>query len=274
MKNIMINHKEDNFMELLKDKIAIVTGGASGMGAAYAKRFIEEGARVIFTDINEELGTAYQVELGNQAEFYKHDVADEQQWKDLASLVKEKYGHVDVLVNNAGIGGNKPILDFPVDLYMRVVSVDQVSVLLGMKYIGGLMAKQGSGSIINIASTSGLDGQIFGAAYCSAKWAVRALSKTGALEFAKYNVRVNCLLPGFVDTPLVSAPEYAQLRANYETTIPLGRAGKVSEIAKACLFLASDMSSYCNGTELVVDGGLSSNAHAYSDYMIRNLKMW
>lgn len=261
-------------MELLKDKVVIVTGGASGMGAAYAKRFIEEGATVIITDINEELGTSYQAELGDQSMFYKHDVADEQQWKDLAALTKEKYGHVDVLVNNAGIGGNKPILDFPVDLYMRVVSVDQISVLLGMKYIGALMVAQGSGSIVNIASTSGLDGQLFGAAYCSAKWAVRALSKTGALEFAKYNVRVNCLLPGFVDTPLVAAPEFAELRAGYEETIPLKRAGNVAEIAEACLFLASDMSTYCNGTELVVDGGLSSTAHAYSDYMIKNLKMW
>jgi NAD(P)-dependent dehydrogenase (short-subunit alcohol dehydrogenase family) len=261
-------------------KVAIVTGAASGIGAASARLLAREGARVVCTDMDEARGQAVAAEIGHaggEACFVGHDVVDEAHWERVMQSAFDRFGGVHVLVNNAGIapaGGGGPIEGKTLANWRRTLAVDLDSVFLGCKH-GILAIRQttqhaGSGSIINISSILGLVGQANASDYCAAKGGVRLLSKSAALECsaAGYRIRVNSVHPGYIDTPMVrgsmerrrvtqnvSVSEAEQLLVSQH---PIGRLGVAEEIAQTVLFLASDESSFTTGAELVVDGGYTT----------------
>lgn len=256
---------------VLQDKIVIITGAAGGMGTSHVQRVLQEGAKVVLTDINKELGETFVTRLSSpSAVFLTHDVASEESWKSVVEQTVERFGRIDVLVNNAGIGGIKHIVDMSVEEYMRVIAIDQLSVFIGMKLVAPIMKKQGGGSIINISSVSGFNGSIGGAGYASAKFAVRGLTQTAALEFGPSNIRVNSIHPGIIATPLLGAAKDIQpLLEEFGKTVPLRRFGESREVSEAVLFLASDASSYLTAAELVVDGGMMASSHVFSDWLAK-----
>ena len=225
-------------MSRLQGKVAIITGAASGMGASHTKAFLREGAHVVFTDVNKEAGEKFSTELNNEnAIFVYQDVSMDEDWPPVVQATLRAFGRIDILVNNAGIGGHKHIVDMTADEYLRVIMIDQVSVFLGMKYVSRIMKEQGGGSIVNISSVSGFNGSIGGAGYTSAKFAVRGLTQTAALEFARDGIRVNSIHPGVIKTPpILKLPNIEK----FIDTVPMNRPGEVSEVSEAVIFLASD----------------------------------
>lgn len=241
-------------MKKLENKVAIITGGAAGMGEAHSRRFIEEGAKVVFSDINEEKGKILAEELGENALFIKHDVTDEEGWKDLVKKTEEKFGPVDILINNAGISPILSIEHSSLDDYMNVIKINQISVFLGIKYVVPSMKKNNKGSIVNISSINGLTGGAFG--YTDTKFAVRGMTRAASKELSKYNIRVNSVHPGVINTPMVqSSPAYEQIEKMVKM-LPLKRMAEPEEISNLVLFLASDDSSYSTGSEFIADGGM------------------
>lgn len=242
----------------LKDKTAIVTGGSSGIGRATALRFSSEGAQVIVVDINEELGneTVQMIkENGGDAVFHRADVSVPEQVESLVKTTIENFGKLDIMVNNAGIShGEKKIIDVPIEDWDNVVDVCLKSVFLGMKYAIPEMLERG-GSIINTASVAGIKGQKLLAGYTAAKSGVIAITKSTALEYGKYNIRVNAIAPGVIDTPITDDWKKTSKWPILSTANALRRIGQPEEVANAMLFLASDESSFVTGTTLVVDGG-------------------
>ena len=243
-------------MGRLQGKVAIVTGGARGMGAATSRLFVAEGAKVAISDLLDEAGAALAAELGQAARFYRHDVSSEADWSGLVSAVEADLGPVDVLVNNAGILLFKTLLETTREEYEKVLGVNLVGEFLGIKAVGPGMVARGKGAIVNISSVDGLRGANSLALYSSSKWAVRGLTKTAALEFGPLGVRVNSVHPGGVNTAMGNPQglEGAAKNAGYER-VPLQRIGEPEEIAAASLFLCSDEASYIAGAELAVDGG-------------------
>ncbi|WP_373836894.1 glucose 1-dehydrogenase [Jeotgalibaca arthritidis] len=243
-------------MGKLDGKVAIITGGAAGMGEAHVRLFIEEGAKVVLTDINEEKGQAIAEELGETAHFIKHDVTNEEGWKQVVAETEEQFGPVDILVNNAGISPVLSVEHSSLDDYMKVVTINQVSVFLGTKYVVPSMKKTENGSIVNISSINGLVGGAFG--YTDTKFAVRGMTKAAAKELAQYNIRVNSVHPGVINTPMVQQSDaFDQIQAMVGM-IPLKRMAEPSEVSKLVLFLASNDSSYSTGAEFVTDGGITA----------------
>lgn len=242
-------------MNKLNGKVAIITGGASGMGAAHARLFVEQGAQVVLTDINEEMGSALAETLGNNAMFIQHDVTDEAGWKNVVEQTEKKFGSINILVNNAGIN---PILtvESSLDDYMKVVMINQVSVFLGIKYVVPSMKKEDKGSIINISSINGLTGGALG--YTDTKFAVRGMTKAAAKQLAPHNIRVNSVHPGVISTPMVEESPNAEKIAAITQMIPLNRMAEPNEISQLVLFLASDDSSYSTGSEFIADGGITA----------------
>lgn len=243
-------------MERLKGKIAIITGAAQGMGASHAKKFIDEGAKVVLTDLNEEKGQAFAKELGENALFVKQNVADEKDWQTVVAKAEEAFGPVNVLVNNAGITIAKSFLDTTPEEYRRIVEINQVSVFLGIKTVVPSMQKAGTGSIVNISSLNGLVGGAVG--YTDTKFAVRGITKSAALEFSRQNIRVNSVHPGVIATPMVVQEDTKAAVEEFSKHIPIGRIAQPEEVSNLVLFLASDESSYSTGSEFVVDGGLTA----------------
>jgi NAD(P)-dependent dehydrogenase (short-subunit alcohol dehydrogenase family) len=246
----------------LKDKVAIVTGAASGMGAATARLFAREGARVTLTDMLEQEGQAVAEEIAQQggaARFLLHDVADEAQWEAVLAAVLAEDGRLDVLVNNAGISGSATNNLYDTALWDRIMAVNARGVFLGTKHAVAAMRRNGDagGSIINFSSISGVVGQErIHCAYNASKAAVRLLSKAVAVQEGQANIRVNTIHPGLMPPMRTSgATADPVFRAKMLTHVPLGRPGGVEEVATVCVFLASDDSSYMTGTELHVDGG-------------------
>lgn len=240
-------------MNRLKDKVAIITGAANGMGHETAKLFAEEGALVIATDVADGPSTPYG---HSNIQFMRHDVTSEADWRSVVSDVVAQHGRIDVLVNNAGIVGSyASIDDFTLDDWNKVIAVDQTSVFLGIREVGPHMRKAGKGSIVNISSVWGITGVSGVPGYQAAKGAVRTLTKNAAITYAKDNVRVNSIHPGIIFTPLVQA-QAEELNAAVIAATPLGRAGQPREIAYGTCFLASDEASFVTGAELVIDGGL------------------
>lgn len=240
----------------LQDKVAIVTGGASGMGAATARIFAREGAKVVIADLLADEGKALAKEIGAAARFQKLDVTKEADWKNALDATLGAWGKVDVLVNNAGISGSDPDL-LSLDVWNRVVEINQRGVFLGLRTIIPAMQANKKGSIVNTSSISGLVGQtMVHMAYNASKAAVHLMTKAAAVQFAKDGIRVNSVHPG-VMPPMRTSKLTAdpKIRAGMLRTIPMGRVGTVDEVANANLFLASDEASYVTGTELVVDGG-------------------
>lgn len=249
-------------MKRLNGKVAIVTGGALGLGRSHSIRLASEGATVVVTDINEKEGrqTVSLIEqAGGSALFLRHDVAKEADWISVTEQTVSRYGKIDVLVNNAGILLLKTIQDTTVEEWDRMFSINTTGVFLGCKSVLSGMKKAGGGSIINVSSIVGYVGFPGAAAYVATKGAVRLLTKAAAVDFAPYKVRVNSIHPGFVKTEMtkdiLSDPGIE--KAALGPTL-LGRAADVSEISNAVLFLASDESSYMDGSELVIDGGYTA----------------
>lgn len=243
-------------MARLDGKVAIITGGARGMGASHVRRFVSEGAKVVFTDILVEEGQALAKELGQNAIFLEHDVTNATDWDSIVAEAEVKFGPVDILVNNAGIAPNKPIEHTTEEEYRKVIDVNQVSVFLGMKAVYTSMKKAKTGSIVNVSSLAGLIAGRNQIAYVASKFAVRGMTKAAALEFGEYGIRVNSIHPGIIETPMTMNEETEAMLAEISKTIPLGRTAKPEEVTNLVLYLASDESSYSTGSEFVIDGGL------------------
>ena len=253
-------------------KVAIVTGGASGIGRACALRLAEEGAIVAVTDIQDDLGAevvALAEAAGGSAHFLHHDVTSEEEWAAVVAGVVEHHGRLDVLVNNAGIGIGGSILEFSYDDWKRQQAINLDGVFLGTKACIPPMRDSGGGSIINISSVAGLKGSPNLAAYNATKGGVRLFTKGVALECARsrWNVRVNSVHPGIIETPIWETVGAARIRggdgpidlaAMADVSVPTGVLGQPEDIANGVLFLASDDSSYMTGTELVIDAGVSA----------------
>lgn len=245
-------------MKRLDGKVAIITGAAQGMGESHARAFVREGARVVLTDINEVQGTALAKELGPDAVFVYHDVADEQGWQRVVDAATSSFGPVNVLINNAGIiGPVKGLLELTASEFLDVCAVNQLGVFLGMKAVLPSMIANGGGSIVNISSIAGMLGTSASsnAAYCASKFAVRGMSKLAAVWHGKDGIRVNSVHPGYILTPMMVAATDENGGGAAEA-IPLRRLAQPSEVTSVVLFLASDEASFVSGGEYVVDGAM------------------
>lgn len=242
----------------LQGKVALITGAGSlgGQGAAEARLFAEEGARVIVTDLPNSAGARVAAEIGDRAEFIPLDVTDALQWANLVSYVAEKYGRLDILMNNAGIWLAKGILNTSAEEFRKVVEINQTGVFLGMAAFAPLMKESGSGSIINTSSNAGLKGGGMPLAYAASKWAVLGMTRAAAWELAPFGVRVNAICPGVIDTPMIEGGQ--EVLDMLVKLIPLGRVGTSEEVARMALFLASDSSGYVTGSEFVIDGAITA----------------
>lgn len=265
-------------MTRLKNKIALITGAASGIGEAIAKLFCSEGAMVILSDIQDEAGRCIADQLGESGEYYHLDVAEEQDWIQAFNYIEKKYGHLDILVNNAGITGFMqtagPHDPEHLDLqsWHKVHAVNSDGVALGCKYAIGLMKQHNGGSIINMSSRSGLVGIPAVTHYAASKAAVRNHTKSVALYCAEqgYQIRCNSIHPGAILTPMweVMFGEGKEREVQIKkiaSEIPIGRMGTALDVAYGALYLASDESQYVTGIELNIDGGLLAGSLARPD---------
>ncbi|MBS5883790.1 glucose 1-dehydrogenase [Clostridium sp.] len=243
-------------MERLKNKVAIITGGARGMGASHVRLFSSEGAKVVFTDLNEEQGRILEKEIGGNVKFIKQDVTDAASWEKVVEDTEKIFGQVNILVNNAGISINKPLLEITEDEYRKIVDINQVSVFLGTKAVAASMKKSGNGSIVNISSMNGLVGGAIG--YTDTKFAVRGMTKAAAIQLSPLGIRVNSVHPGVIETPMVTEGDSYEVIKKLSKQIPIRRMAKSEEVSNLVLYLASDESSYSTGSEFVIDGGLTA----------------
>ena len=248
-------------MNRMQDRVAIITGGASGIGRGVVELFLAEGAEVVIADINEQAGAAVAAELGDRARFKHTDVTSPESLKGLIDYTVAELGRLDILHNNAGaFGARGSLFEIDEDAFDFTFALLTKSVFLGMKYAARVMKEQGGGAIVNTASISATTPGYGPHIYQAAKAAVLQLSKTLSLELAQYNVRVNCVSPGGVYTPLigdalgVDAEGTKEISQGMAATLPLGRTGTPLDIANAVLFLCSDEASYITGQNLIVDG--------------------
>ncbi len=245
-------------MTKLVGKVVVVTGGARGQGAAEVAALARAGATVVATDVLDEDGRALEKALAAEdlAVTYRHlDVRDTEAWAAVAGDLRREYGHVDALVNNAGVAARDRLPDVDLDTWHRTFDVNVTGPLLGIQALVPLMRP--GASIVNVCSVAALAGHV-AAAYTASKWALRGLTRTASLELGARGIRVNAVMPGLVETPLMESASPA-FRAAALAEIPLGRTGTVDDIAPLMVFLVSDDSSYMNGAELVVDGGLTAH---------------
>ena len=245
----------------LEGKVVFISGGARGQGAAEGQLFAREGAKVVLGDVLDDDGnhTVASITAAGGAAMYVHlDVTREADWKKAIVATQDEFGQLNVLVNNAGILRNEGVEKTTLDVWNLVIAVNQTGTFLGMKAALPGLRQAGGGSIINISSVAGLVGTGAAAAYQATKGAVRLLTKTAAVEYARDNIRINSIHPGVIATAMVAESFSPRARQRYEKTIPLGREGTAEEIAQGALFLASDESSYMTGAELVLDGGYTA----------------
>jgi NAD(P)-dependent dehydrogenase (short-subunit alcohol dehydrogenase family) len=254
-------------MDRVKGKVAIVTGGSLGIGKATCHLLAQEGAKVAITDIKDEAGRQVAQDIqkgGGEAEYWHLDVSQEAAVESVFGQIKQKWGKIDVLVNNAGISGpNKPTHEIEASEWNNLHAINTDGVFFCTKYAVKAMLANGGGSIINLSSIYGIVGAPDAPAYHASKGAVRLMSKTDALLYAQDNIRVNSVHPGFVWTPMVE--QYRQAQGDVETgrknlaqLHPIGHVGEPEDIAYGILFLASDESKFMTGSELVIDGGYTA----------------
>ena len=239
----------------LADKVAVVTGGASGIGEATVRKFVAEGAKVVIGDLNKERGQALAEELGEAAIFVAIDVTKASDWEEVKKQTLEAFGTVDVLVNNAGISVAQSLLTMTEEQYRKILEINQVSVFLGMQKIAPIMIEKGAGSIINTSSINGLKAGAIG--YTDSKFAVRGMTKAASAELAPQGVRVNSIHPGIIETPMTMEGDAVEQIKAYTNFVPMRRMAQAEEVANLMLYLASDESSYSTGSEFIVDGGLT-----------------
>lgn len=245
-------------MGQLDGKVALVTGGARGMGAEHVRRFVAEGARVVFGDVLDDEGKALAAELGDAVAYVHHDVTSESDWTAAVSAAVERFGKLDVLVNNAGILRFKKIVDMTLDEFQLIMNINLTGAFLGIKSVAAAMTEAGGGAIVNVSSVEGFVGASGLSAYSASKFALRGLTKSAARELGHSGIRVNSLHPGGIATPMTAAVAGASgVDGNtFFSELPIPRWGRPVEVSEVALFLASDASSYCTGGEFVVDGGM------------------
>ncbi len=243
-------------MARLAGKVAVITGGARGQGAAEGRLFRTEGAEVYLTDVLTDEGKEVASEIG--ATFYEHDVTDTDRWTEVIEQVMAAHGRIDVLVNNAGIFRIAGLQETDRELWDRIIAINQTGVFLGMQAVAPHMVAAGGGSIINISSIAGLRGAGVAFAYGASKWAVRGMTRGAAQELAPHRVRVNSIHPGIIDTAMAEEFDRAGVRDLVVGQIPMGFPAGADDVASLALFLASDESSYCTGSEFIVDGGYTA----------------
>ena len=245
-------------MGKLDGRVALITGGARGQGAAEGTLFAAEGAAVVLTDVLDADGEKTAAAI--KGSYLHHDVTSEDEWTAIVDAVMRRHGRLDVLVNNAGIYMPGGLTVATLTDYRRVIEVNQVGVFLGMKAVAAPMIAARSGAIVNISSVAGLRGGGGSIAYTASKWAVRGMTRSAAAELGRHGIRVNSIHPGYIETamlhqvPGVDAGRMEEMLRR----VPLGRVAMPEEVAKLALFLACDDSSYCTGSEFVVDGGMTS----------------
>ncbi|HEY2300908.1 MAG TPA: glucose 1-dehydrogenase [Acidimicrobiales bacterium] len=241
----------------LAGKVALISGASRGQGEAEARLFVSEGAEVILGDVLDKQGEAVAEDLGDAAIYRHHDVTSESDWADIVAAGRQEFGHIDVLVNNAGVFRVMSMLDTSLEEYRRVTEINQTGVFLGMKAVAPVMIEQGrGGSIINISSVAGLRGAATTFAYGASKWAVRGMTKGAARELAPHQIRVNSVHPGLISTTMLEEFDRLGTREHLKTLVPLGQESGPEEVAKLVLFLASEDSRHSTGAEFVVDGGM------------------
>ena len=236
-------------------RIALVTGGATGIGAAIARRFVKEGVRVVICDIDTENGQAVSAELGAPAHFFELDVSDESQVNSVVEKVIGEFGRIDVLVNNAGITNDKLVIRMSAEDWERVLRINLTGAFLMTRAVVKHMIKQRQGRIINMASVIGVIGNFGQANYAASKAGVIALTKSCAKEFGKRNILVNAIAPGFIKTRMTEViPE--EIKENYLKQIPLGKFGEPEDVANLVFFLSSEQASYLTGQTICLGGGI------------------
>ncbi|WP_433756347.1 glucose 1-dehydrogenase [Nocardia sp. CA-135398] len=238
-------------MGRLTGKVALISGGARGMGAAHARALAAEDARVVLGDILDEEGAALAKEIGDNAAYVHLDVREKQQWQDAVAEAVQRFGALNVLVNNAGIVNGNLLVDFELSEWQKIIDINLTGTFLGMQAATPAMIEAGGGSVVNISSVEGMRGSPGLHGYTATKFAVRGLTKSTALELAQYGIRVNSIHPGLIRTPMTEGIPEDFLQ------IPLGRAADPSEVSALVTYLASDESSYSTGAEFVIDGGLT-----------------
>ncbi|WP_153732448.1 SDR family NAD(P)-dependent oxidoreductase [Sporosarcina obsidiansis] len=244
-------------MNRLQDKVAFITGGASGMGEMMVKQFVAEGAKVIAADINE---AALEAKWGGQEQILtvKLNVTEDNEWQDAMKKAVDHFGKLDILVNNAGISTEKAIDQITIEDWRKLSDINSFGTFLGMKHAAGYMAEAKKGSIVNISSYTALIGMGLNP-YSASKGAVRAISKAAAAEYGKNGIRVNTVFPGVIETPMTQGLEESkELLGMLIKMTPLERLGQPEDVGNAVLFLSSDEASYISGAELVIDGGYSA----------------
>ena len=243
----------------LDGKVALITGAARGIGEAFARRFVAEGARVVLCDLLEEQLGKVAASLGERALAVRCDVRREEQWPGFVAAARERFGRVDALVNNAGIVRVSPLLETSLETSLDGVRTNQVGVFLGMKAVAPALRDGGGGSIVNVCSINGLHATAGLLAYCASKFAVTGMTQAAAQELGPLGIRVNSIHPGGIDTAMQDAPGFEGIdSAAFYAATPAGRAGRPEEVADLGVYLASDASVYVRGATFVVDGGIAS----------------
>lgn len=251
-------------MPRLEDKHAIITGAAQGQGAAIARAFVREGARVVLADVADDAGEALAKELGDTAVFSHHDVSDPASWDRVVADAEEFFGEpTDVLVNNAGVLRFGEVDTMPLEDLDLLISVNMRGTFLGMRAVSPGMKSGRRGSIINCSSVEGLAGMASLTAYTGTKFAIRGMSKAAAVELGAYGVRVNSVHPGMIDTPMTQVHGGDAAMQWGATRVPLERVGTPEDVAPLYVYLASDESSYTTGGEFAVDGGVTATHSFY-----------
>lgn len=240
----------------LTGKVALISGAARGQGEAEARLMAELGAKVVVADVLVDEGERVAAEIGASAMFCALDVTSSAQWQAAVVATQARFGEISVLVNNAGIARSGAIESMLEDEYMAVIRINQLGCFLGMQAVVGSMKKAGGGSIVNISSMTGMVGMAGVSAYIASKWAIRGMTKGAALELGPAGIRVNSVHPGSIDTAMINTAEFSGVdKTAMVAALPVPRMGEAIDVANMVAFLASEASSYCSGSEFVVDGG-------------------